>query len=185
MMTTTTASGAAGARRFVAAISAMLLFATSHVAAAEPPADAVTPEVQKAVLKADADLFAIVFGNCQWTQLKSLVARDMEFYHDRHGRMATSGEQFIGLIRDKCHRESTGEDYRARRELDQDSVQLHAIGNFGVLEMGTHRFFRLHADGTESLVEVAAFAQIWRRDGKRWKLARVISYGHEKLAGQP
>ncbi|WP_170113428.1 DUF4440 domain-containing protein [Ahniella affigens] len=169
----------------MAAILAMLVFATSHDAVAEPPSDAVTPEVQQAVLQADADVFAIVFGNCQWTQLKSLVARDMEFYHDRHGRMATSGDQFIGLIRKKCAREASGEDYRARRELDRDSVQLHAIGDFGVLEIGTHRFFRLHEDGSESLVEQAAFAQIWRRDGKRWKLARVISYGHEKLAEQP
>lgn len=161
---------------------AMLFSLSLGSTMASPPSDAVTAEVRAEVLKADADLFAIVFGSCQWSALKPMVARDLEFFHDRHGRMATSGDEFIKLIRDKCHRERSGQDDRARRELDPDSVSLHAIGTFGVLETGTHRFFRRNADGTESLVEQAAFAQIWRRDGERWKLARVISYAHEKLA---
>jgi hypothetical protein len=77
-----------------------------------------------------------------------------------------------------CERQAAGTDFRARRELVPGSMTVHVIGDYGAMQMGTHRFFALQAGKPDRLTETGKFIDLWKREGETWKLARVISYDH-------
>jgi hypothetical protein len=131
-----------------------------------------------AIRQKDAELFDAVFKTCDTGKLTVLVAEDFEFYHDKFGQVANLGSEWIKGIRDMCERQRKGIDYRARRELDSASVKVYPLNNYGALQTGLHRFYKLLPDGKEELVEVSLFTNLWRNEKGVWKLARVLSYDH-------
>lgn len=138
----------------------------------------VTPEMVDGVVAADLAVFRAVFDTCDVEALAELVTDDLEFFHDKGGLTATSGKQFLDSIRDKCERQKAGTDFLSSRELDRDSVKVYAINNYGAVEIGTHRFYALVEGKPKRLTETAQFTMVWKRDGERWRLARVLSYDH-------
>ncbi len=113
-------------RRIVlAAIAALAMPLAAH---AGPTAG---PEASRAlydeIAKADAELFDALFNKCDVDRLGEIVADDIEFIHDKHGRTAGSKKEFIDSIRGVCARQASGEDYRARRELVVESQQVLPI----------------------------------------------------------
>ena len=127
----------------------------------------------------DGQLFAAVFDTCDIDALKRLVDDDFEFYHDKDGKNASSGAEFVGNISGMCERQRAGTDYRARRELDRATLGVFPMQKFGAVETGVHRFYMLEPGKPEKLVEISRFTMLWRQteDGS-WKLSRVISYDH-------
>ena len=143
------------------------------------PGPKTTPELTAAVLDLDTRLFGAVFDSCDASQLRSLVADDFEFYHDKHGLSATSGTQFGDNVRGMCARQQTGEDYLARRELDTASSEVFAMSNYGAIHTGVHRFYMLEPGKPEKLVEISRFSNLWHKDDQgNWTLTRVFSYDH-------
>ena len=63
-------------------------------------------------------------------------------------------------------------------------MTVHLIGDYGAMQMGTHRFFALRKGEPDRLTETGKFIDLWKKDGDSWKLAHVISYDHV-LAPQP
>lgn len=145
-----------------------------------PGAPPPSPELVATLAGKDRQLFDAVFG-CKPELLKMLVAEDFEFFHDKHGLTTQSGAQFVKDITGMCERQAAGTDFRARRELVAGSMTVHIIGDYGAMQMGTHRFFALQAGKPDRLTETGKFIDLWKREGETWKLARVISYDH-KLA---
>jgi ketosteroid isomerase-like protein len=153
----------------------------AHAQTAGPAqSQALTEEVSAA----DAAFFDAFFNRCDLDTVGAMLTEDMEFFHDKHGQGANSGAQFLEAIKGTCARQAAGVDYRARRELIVSTSEVWPMNNYGALHTGTHRFFKKEKDGSERLVEVSRFANLWKREGGRWKLARVISYGHELINGQ-
>ena len=107
-----------------------------------------------------------------------MVTDDFEFFHDKWGQIAKSKADFVASIRGACTRQKAGSDFKARREVLSTSVEAFPIANYGALQMGVHRFFRLEPGKPDIPTEHAKFAHLWRREGGRWLLARVISYEH-------
>lgn len=142
-----------------------------------PGAAPASPELVAALAEKDRQLFDAVFG-CKPELLAALVADDLEFFHDKHGLTTNSGAQFVKDIAAMCERQAAGTDFRARRELVPGSMSVHVIGNYGALQMGTHRFYALRAGKPDLLTETGKFIDLWKREGATWKLARVISYDH-------
>ena len=151
-----------------------------HLTPGAPPA---SPEVIAALAEKDRQLFDAAF-NCKIDLLKTLVADDFEFFRDKGGLTATSGKQFIDNVADGCKREEAGTNFHARRELVEGTMTVHLIGDYGAMQMGTHRFFALRKGEPDRLTETGKFIDLWKKDGDSWKLARVISYDHV-LAPQP
>lgn len=147
-----------------------------------PGAPPPPPELVATLAAKDRELFDAVFG-CKPERLKALVADDLEFFHDKHGLTTRSGAQFVEGIAAMCERQAAGIDFRSRRELVPGSMSVHLIGDYGAMQMGTHRFYALRAGEPDRLVETGRFIDLWKRDGDAWKLARVISYDH-RLAGE-
>lgn len=151
-----------------------------HLTPGAPPA---SPEVVAALAAKDLQLFDAVF-ECKIDVLKTLVADDFEFFHDKGGLTSTSGKQFIDNVADGCEKQEAGTSFHARRELVPGTMTVHLIGDYGAMQMGTHRFFALQTGKPDRLTETGQFIDLWKREGDTWKLARVISYGHV-LAPEP
>ena len=167
----------------------LLLFTSTAATAAEEAAPPVqhqarpgpqtTPELRAMVHTLDGQLFDAVFTRCDADRLRPLVAEDFEFYHDKHGLSATSGAQFVDNVAAMCARQETGEDYRARRELDAATSEVFAMNNYGAIHTGVHRFYMLEPGKPEKLVEISRFSNLWHRDEEgNWTLTRVLSYDH-------
>ncbi|HYE43509.1 MAG TPA: nuclear transport factor 2 family protein [Caulobacteraceae bacterium] len=162
----------------------LALIATASAAIAAPAvaqtqgAAAPTTEVFEILAARDQELFAALFDRCDADHLATMVAADFEFYHDKGGQTADSGAAFIAGVRQMCEGQKAGTNYRARRELVPGSLQLHMINNYGAVQMGDHRFFKLTPGRPEALVETGRFVNLWKNENGAWKLARVISYDH-------
>jgi uncharacterized protein DUF4440 len=126
----------------------------------------------------DTALFAAAFDRCDIKALGEMVTDDIEFIHDKWGMTSNTKAAFVGNVEKTCARQATGEDYRARRELVPGSMSVHPINNYGAMQMGEHRFYRLAPGKPEELVEAGRFIDIWKQVGGKWKLFRVISYDH-------
>ncbi|MFH1118178.1 MAG: nuclear transport factor 2 family protein [Bacteroidota bacterium] len=131
------------------------------------------------MLKAqDSLLFGIGFNTCDITQFEKLISDDFEFYHDKSG-ITTSKVSFIAGIRDGLCKM----DYKPRRELVENSLEVYPLENNGVLygaiQTGSHRFFALEKDKPEYLTSVARFTHVWLLENGLWKLSRGLSYDHK------
>ena len=119
-----------------------------------------------------AALLAAFFDRCDVPALTALIADDFEMFHDKGGRIAGSGKEFIASIEGTCARQKTGEDYRARREPIPGTLKVYPLNNYGAVETGEHRFYQLLPGKPEKLVEIALFTHVWKKEPGRWKLAR-------------
>jgi hypothetical protein len=153
-------------------------------AMAQSPAPIVLPVGQAltdAIRKAEGDMFTLFFDGCNPDRLATMLVPDLEFYHDKSGVAATSAAQFVGDYAKTCEARKKPDAWRSRREVVSESLHVDPVPGYGAIEAGSHLFYERQGDGPEKLVGKAAFTMLWKRDGDTWKLARVMSYGHEAV----
>jgi len=122
------------------------------------------------VTRADSLLFA-AYNHKDLDALKTLFARDLEFFHDKGG--LTDYAQNIANF-DQHFKQPEG---FARRVLVPGSVKVYPLANYGALETGIHQFYT-RVGGNDQLTATADFINIWHWVDNRWVLSRVISYAH-------
>ncbi len=142
------------------------------------PGPEPTQQLYDEIARMDAELFDALFNRCDPDRLGELVTDDIEFIHDKWGQTSRSKKEFVDGIRGVCARRASGEDYNARRELVPGSMTVHPLNNYGVMQMGEHRFYRLTPGKPEELIETGRFIDVWKQVDGKWKLFRVISYDH-------
>lgn len=149
-------------------------------AAATAQLPSLSPDqLRDEVLAADAALFELVFERCDGRALRAMVTDDLEFYHDKAGVVARSGDAFAADAARNCAGWQEPGAWRSRRELVAQSARVEPIPGYGAIEEGDHRFYERKGDGPEKLAGTARFVQLWRRDADGWRLARVFSYAHK------
>jgi len=127
----------------------------------------------------DRIVFAAIFDTCDMKVLAGALTDDVEMYHDKGGHTFTNSKQFVSGVTAICKRQETGEDYRSRREIVPGSMKIYPLNNYGAIQVGEHRFYRLTPGKPEQLSEVSLFTHVWKREPSgAWKLARVLSYDH-------
>lgn len=126
---------------------------------------------------ADTHLFAAAFDTCDADKAAAMTTEDMEFFHDKDGKSASSREDFRRSVARMCDSARQG-GWRLRRELVDRSLQVFPLHDERALEMGDHRFYERGKDGVERWVGQARFVQVWRRVDGTWQVERVISYDH-------
>jgi ketosteroid isomerase-like protein len=119
----------------------------------------------------DTQLFD-AFNRCDVAKFASLLANDLEFYHDNDGLSRGPQSTVDALRKNICG--------KVTRELVPGTMEVYPIANFGAVEIGVHRFRHPGRDDTEPMGE-AKFIHIWHNQGGSWKLTRVISVGHHAL----
>jgi ketosteroid isomerase-like protein len=103
-------------------------------------------------------------------RMMSMTTKDLEFYQDNDG---LKGYQ-------QCY-----DDFKRmfaassdiQRELIDSSIEVYPIKDYGALEIGQHRF--CHTENGKKECGVFKFTMLWQKSEDSWKVARVISYGHQ------
>lgn len=134
-------------------------------------------EVFHLLKQKDSLLFDLGFNQCDTAQLRILVSDDLEFFHDQSG-LLTSKEIFIKGIASLCHM-----NYKATRELDVSSLEVHLLKNngqlYGAIQKGNHSFYGEEAGKPKYLTSTAKFTHVWILEEGKWMLKRVLSYDHK------
>lgn len=153
-------------------LSTLAILAISSNAAAQTREQ----DAGNAALTADS-LFWNGYNSCDLDLQSSLIAEDIEFYHDNGGITKGKKDMIESIRKNLC-----GEDFRLRREALIPTVKLHLLKSadttYGVLITGEHQFYLIPSGKNERLDGHASFANLWLLTGNQWKLSRVFSYDH-------
>ena len=155
----------------------MLPFTLPLLAAGLVAAPTSPDELRDQIRQADTQLFAVAFDACDADRAAAMTTKDMEFFHDKDGKSASSREDFHRSVANLCDNARKG-GWHLRRELVESSLQVFPLHDERALEIGDHRFHERGRDGMERWVGQARFIQIWRRVDGWWLAERVISYDH-------
>lgn len=135
--------------------------------AAKPAPVAPPDELTRTITGLDRAFFD-AFNGCDLEKLASYLAEDLEFYHEAAG-LASGRQSMVDAVRKNiCD--------KTRRELV--TVKAYRLGDYGALEVGTHRFCEPKGAKCEVIAE---FMHVWKREGERWIVTRIASYDHRPL----
>lgn len=139
--------------------------------ATKDPKDMSLSELTATIKRLDADLFA-AYNDCDLEKFGSFLPDNLEFYHDQTGGgPMTRGQLVMAIKQNICG--------KVHRELV--SIEVFPMKNYGALETGVHRFSHPGIDNDQG---DAKFVQLWKHEGGRWLLTRVISYDHNEPVGR-
>lgn len=158
----------------------LLLSATallSGVMTAGPATAADDPAALASQLLALDTAVFDAFNACDTAKFASFLADDIEFYHDKQGLMTR--KSLMEGFEPTCIQRLKGELPRVRRELVPGSMETWPIPGFGGIQSGSHRFYEQTAGKPDKLVGIGRFLHVWKQQGDRWKLERIVSYDHK------
>jgi Domain of unknown function (DUF4440) len=116
----------------------------------------------------DKELFDAV-DRCDMKTFGSLLAEDIEFYHDKDG-LAVGRQTIVESVKNNlCG--------KVKRVLAPGTLEVYPIHGYGAVEIGTHRFLHPWAQDHGEVGE-AKFIHLWRYQDGAWQITRVISYDH-------
>ncbi len=152
-----------------AALLVLLLVSLLAVSQAQsaPASDPLFQTIQSL----DTQLFD-AYNHCDLEKFGSLIADDVEFYHDKSG-LSRGRHPLVEAIKNNICGKVT-------RELVPGTLEVYPIANYGAVEIGVHRFHHPGHDNTEPVGE-GKFIQLWQNKDGVWKLTRVISFDHHAL----
>lgn len=129
------------------------------------PADPLFTTIQALDTK-----FFDAYNHCDLTTMSSMIADDLEFYHDKTG--AAYGRQALldGIKNNICG--------KVTRELVPGTLEVYPIANYGAVEIGVHRFY--HPGQPDNIGE-AKFITLWQNKNGAWQITRAISFDHHPL----
>jgi hypothetical protein len=116
----------------------------------------------------DAQLFE-AYNHCNLEKFGSMIADDVEFYHDKTGLSVGRQALVDGIKNNICG--------KVTRELVPGTLEVYPIAKYGAVEIGVHRFHHPH----DNEVGEAKFIELWQNKEGLWKLTRVISFDHQAL----
>lgn len=111
-------------------------------------------------------IFFDAYDHCNIPVMESLIAEDLEFYHDKGGLSKSKKETIEAIRRNICG--------KVTRELLQGSIEVYEINGYGAVEMGFHGFHNNQEKETGP-THFSKFVHIWRFQNNTWQLTRIIS----------
>lgn len=160
----------------------LLAFAAAAQAGAAPAVTLPEPSVLTEQIAArDAEFFRLFFEGCDPGRVRTMIADDIEMYHDKGGFVWSGAEGVIAEYSKACEERRKPDSWRSRRELVRETLRVDPVPGHGAIEDGVHVFYERKGDGPERLAGRARFTQLWSlgADGI-WRLARIFSFAHEK-----
>jgi Domain of unknown function (DUF4440) len=159
---------------------ALILAAAAQAASPPPPAMPLPPQpaLTQAIAARDAEFFELFFQGCDPDRLATMLADDVEMYHDKGGFVIRSAAQMVAEYAKSCEERKRPDAWRSRRELVAASLRVHPVPGHGAIEEGEHLFYERKGDGPEKRVGRARFAQLWVLSPGGWRLSRIFSFDH-------
>jgi hypothetical protein len=134
------------------------------------PGTQASDELVKTITALDTALFDSA-NRCDLAKFGSLLADDLEFYHDQGG-LAVGKQKTIDAVKSNiCG--------KVRRELVPGALEVYPIHGYGAVEIGVHRFY--HPGQQPDTPGEAKFIHVWQLKDGVWKVTRVISLDHHGL----
>jgi ketosteroid isomerase-like protein len=116
----------------------------------------------------DSSLFA-AYNSKNLDLMKTYFTPDLEWYQDNGGLIGF--EKVFSNFQSIFNRE-----YDLKRNLLNESLEVHPIEGYGAIEIGKHQF--KHIENGKLEIGTFKFLMIWKNDKGSWKITRVISYDH-------
>jgi hypothetical protein len=160
----------------------MILSLALAAATVEVPKGA---ELERQIAARDAELFRLVFEQCDPARLRTMVDPGFEMFHDKGGMVARTSEDFVADYAKSCEEKKAPNAWRSRRELVAGTMRVYPVPGYGAIEEADHVFYERQGDGPEKLVGKGRLAQVWSLSESGWRLARVLSYAHEAVEAPP
>ena len=135
-----------------------------------PSTSTAAPEMVATIAALDSAMFA-AFNAHDAAVLGTWFTQDLEFYHDKSGR-DDYDSTMAGFTRLFIQPETAD----MRREIVPGTLEVHPLGDFGLLEICQHRF--CHSENGSEECGTFKNIMVWRKEGAGYKVSRVISYGH-------
>ena len=152
----------------------MLLLSSSMCSAAvaqiqtEKKVAVTQKELFTKVANLDSALFA-AYNAKDLDRMKTFFTKDLEWYQD-NGGLIDFEQVFINF-------ESIfNRDYKLKRNLIKESLEVHPIEGYGAMEVGSHQF--RHIENGKLEVGTFKFLMIWKNDNGNWKISRLVSYDY-------
>jgi ketosteroid isomerase-like protein len=142
------------------------------------PGAVARPGLTDEIRAADAEFFKAYFDTCDIETVRRYVTDDFEMFHDKGGRVVTSGAGFVQDAVDKCKRQAEGTDFLSTRKLVPDSLKVYPINDYGAIETGVHEFFAVKKGAPDRLTETGQFTIVWKEENGQWRAARALSFDH-------
>ncbi|WP_229668661.1 nuclear transport factor 2 family protein [Edaphobacter acidisoli] len=143
----------------------------THAQSGAVPSDAQPDSLFKTVQALDTKLFD-AYNQCDLKTFGSMIADDLEFYHDKTG-LSVGKAPFIAAIKQNiCG--------KVHRTLVPGSMEVYPLKGYGAVEIGVHRF--THPGRPQDGEGEAKFITLWQYKDGTWKVSRAISYDHESAA---
>src|SRR6476620_6366327 len=111
-------------------------------------------------------IFFDAYNRCDTALMDSLMAEDLEFYHDKGGFSNSKKETMNAVKRNICG--------KVTRELLKGSIEVYEIKDFGAIEIGFHGFHNNQEKPPER-THFSKFIHTWRFRDNKWQITRVIS----------
>ena len=162
----------------------LLAFAAAAAAQADGP-PAVTlpdpPALTEQISARDSEFFHLFFEGCDPARVRTMIADDIEMYHDKGGFVWRGADGVVADYAKACAERRKPDAWRSRRALVRETLRVDPVPGYGAIEDGVHVFYERRGDGPERLAGRARFTQLWAlgTDGS-WRLARIFSFAHEK-----
>ena len=160
----------------------LLAFAAAAAQADAPPVTVPDqPALTEQIAARDSEFFQLFFEGCDPARVRTMIADDIEMYHDKGGFVWRGADGVVADYAKSCEERKKPDAWRSRRELVRESLRVDPVPGFGAIEDGVHLFYERRGDGPEKRVGRARFTQLWAlgADGV-WRLARIFSFAHEK-----
>jgi ketosteroid isomerase-like protein len=135
---------------------------------------------ERAVRDAD-DAFWRAFNACDAAGMTSILADDVEFYHDMTGLTRSREAVAASLMKGPCGTPGL----HMRRELVAPSPLYQAVPGYGAMLAGEHIFYARQGDAPEKAATNARFLVIWKRRSGGWLMTRIVSYDHRSVPYRP
>ncbi|MGH9734089.1 MAG: nuclear transport factor 2 family protein [Candidatus Acidiferrales bacterium] len=141
----------------------------SRVVAPVVQASAAPNSLFDTVQSLDTKFFE-AYNTCDLTTISSMVAENLEFYHDVTGFSAGRQSLLDALKENICG--------KVTRKLVPGTLEVYPIAHYGAVEIGVHRFY--HPDDPKNIGE-AKFITLWQDEDGVWKITHAISFDHHPL----
>ncbi|HVP00794.1 MAG TPA: nuclear transport factor 2 family protein [Bryobacteraceae bacterium] len=134
-----------------------------------PAAFAQDSDLFKTISRLDAALFD-AYNSCDLEKFGSLLADDLEFYHDVTG-LSTGKQATVDAVKANiCG--------KVHRDLASGSLRVYPLNHYGAVETGIHLFCNPKLGKCPDGSGVGRFITIWQNKAGEWKATRIISYDH-------
>ena len=152
-------------------LASLLTFPAISATAQDNPGAKASGDLVATITGLDVALFD-AYNRCDLDKFGSLLADDLEFYHDQTGLAVGKQKTIEGVKNNICG--------KVHRELVPGTLEVYPIHNFGAVEIGVHRFSHPGSSPYDNMGE-AKFIHIWQLKDGVWKVTRVISVDHHAL----